>query len=560
MDSHRSHRDQSFPTTGRTDGAPGIRVSGTRSADRPGIAFGLVAAVHVAIGAWAILAYRHQINPDGVSYISIARKYLAGDIDAAINAYWSPLQSWLLAPLLGVGLPPALAARLLALALSLVLLRGAWHIARNLGLARWPAALICIALVPITLNLGMTTITADLLATTLVVLYLVVMTRPDGVATRRDAIIAGLLGGLAFLAKSYLLGFFLLHYLAIMLWRLRSGVDASRRQLALAGTALLTCGVIAAAWTGALSLKYGRLTMGSTGAYNHALHHPVERGHPHHIDGLLRPPNATAVSAWEDPTYTAIHEWSPFESTRNLLHVLRRIHTNTREAIAVLQWYSLLSIGIIVAALLVAGGRLEPGPAMPVLVLLLAAGIQPLGYLVFQITSRYLAPAAVSLFLLGAFLVTHNRWLGTATLRANAVLALLCASFALEPAQSLWRQRGTGQADHELALALDNVIPRGSRVASNTQWAQTMRIAFENGWRYFGELQPGVTAEAALFQLDRHAIDYFIVWDSARTWRFTDDWVEVSGNRVPQARIYRVEHDEGMNSLNSVDREPVPRG
>ena len=45
------------------------------------------------IHAWAT---RHYMNTDGVSYLDIADAYLRGDWNAAINAYWSPLYSWLL--------------------------------------------------------------------------------------------------------------------------------------------------------------------------------------------------------------------------------------------------------------------------------------------------------------------------------------------------------------------------------------------------------------------------------------------------------------------------------
>jgi hypothetical protein len=47
-------------------------------------------------------ASRFSINPDGNSYLDIASAYLRGDWGNAINAYWSPLYSWLAAVCLGV--------------------------------------------------------------------------------------------------------------------------------------------------------------------------------------------------------------------------------------------------------------------------------------------------------------------------------------------------------------------------------------------------------------------------------------------------------------------------
>ena len=61
------------------------------------------------VAAWLIVillgflhawAGRHAIDADGVSYLDVADKYLAGDWHSALNGYWSPLYSWLL----GLGL------------------------------------------------------------------------------------------------------------------------------------------------------------------------------------------------------------------------------------------------------------------------------------------------------------------------------------------------------------------------------------------------------------------------------------------------------------------------
>src|SRR5437868_1448401 len=46
------------------------------------------------IETWAT---RHFILSDGISYLEIASAYLHRDWTNAINAYWSPLYSWVLA-------------------------------------------------------------------------------------------------------------------------------------------------------------------------------------------------------------------------------------------------------------------------------------------------------------------------------------------------------------------------------------------------------------------------------------------------------------------------------
>ena len=64
----------------------------------------LVALILGALQAWAT---RFTMNPDGVSYLDIGDAYWHGDWHNAINAYWSPLYSWILGFFLKVLKPSA---------------------------------------------------------------------------------------------------------------------------------------------------------------------------------------------------------------------------------------------------------------------------------------------------------------------------------------------------------------------------------------------------------------------------------------------------------------------
>jgi hypothetical protein len=58
------------------------------------VSFWIVTSVVGLIQAWSL---RFVINPDGNSYLDIASAYLRGDYANAVNAYWSPMFSWLIA-------------------------------------------------------------------------------------------------------------------------------------------------------------------------------------------------------------------------------------------------------------------------------------------------------------------------------------------------------------------------------------------------------------------------------------------------------------------------------
>src|SRR5712691_3167506 len=64
-------------------------------------------AVALALGAAQAWATRFTMNPDGISYLDIGDAYWRGDWHNAINAYWSPLYSWILGFFLKVLKPSA---------------------------------------------------------------------------------------------------------------------------------------------------------------------------------------------------------------------------------------------------------------------------------------------------------------------------------------------------------------------------------------------------------------------------------------------------------------------
>lgn len=52
--------------------------------------------VAILIGLAQVAANYRAMNPDGLSYLDVGDAYLRGDWGHAVNAYWSPLYSWLL--------------------------------------------------------------------------------------------------------------------------------------------------------------------------------------------------------------------------------------------------------------------------------------------------------------------------------------------------------------------------------------------------------------------------------------------------------------------------------
>jgi hypothetical protein len=53
--------------------------------------------VYLLVGTILYFPLRYQINPDAICYLTIAKDYAHGYWSDAVNAYWSPLISWIIA-------------------------------------------------------------------------------------------------------------------------------------------------------------------------------------------------------------------------------------------------------------------------------------------------------------------------------------------------------------------------------------------------------------------------------------------------------------------------------
>jgi hypothetical protein len=477
--------------------------------------------------------FRDDLNPDGISYLSIAQKYLAGDVRDAVNAYWGPLLSWLLAPWLAAGCAPLTAARLAAGSICVVTAILVWRLAGRFQLPPWLRAALAVALLPTLLDVVCREITPDMLMVAVVLAYLEQMLRRDfGRRIRRGAV-CGLLGGLAYLTKAFGFYFFLAHFVTtcgLLTWSLRDPRER-RRMVRTAAAGLATFLLVAGAWVGALGWKYDRFLIDSTGAYNRALMAPGSTGHPMHRVGFLAPPNPTAVSAWEDPTYLPLPVVAPPAPGEARPPAWRPVAHRLKRLLDLAIGYCPLTPLILVTgiALSVAGfGRRQRAgpPRAPLWIPLLAVLIYGGGYALVDVAWRYVFIVAILLPLLGGELleVEGRRWrdrlavpssVGRLAARVAGVgaLALLLVPLATKPGKQLWQyyHYDNGVAPREIAAQLRGVVPPGARIASNQAWHLTLDLVFRLDGQYYGE-QADLPLASVLPALRRLGVTHYFVW------------------------------------------------
>lgn len=494
--------------------------------------------VWVILGVCFLETWAHRINPDTVAYISVAQAWAAGRVDQAINAYWSPLISWLNVPLLWVGVDAVWAMNLVQYATVLAAGLACNWLMAGMGVGtRIRVPLVAGAMV-ISTRWSLMVRSPDLLMGVVAVAYLAWTVDPRNRMTIRHGIYVGVLGGLAYLAKAYALPMIAAHL--ILLTTFRAIANRNQRTHAithgLSGFAAMM--LMVTLWAIPLSIQYGHVTVGSTGQYSHRINGPQSPDHPMHTDGLLPLPHANAYSVWDDPTVLIdrVPDWSRW-TPAGVRHTVQLVKDNSRNIVSELGLELLLLWPGIGIALMLIASRWDSSPHRPVTAALLLCFLAPAGYLLLHVLPRFLAPtnlllvaiAGLGLTVISSVVHPNARWWRV------VVPALVGLASMAWPLQTLVTNTDTGRADYRIAQQLASTIPPNARVASDGRWHSNLYLSFYNQWHYLGEKRH--SPEALIEQARQMDVSYLLIWRDPTAYANVLDQVDAP---VAQPVIFRV--------------------
>jgi len=288
----------------------------------------IILAVYAVAAAVMQVQCADLLTSDGQNYLRMAVYYVQGDWDHAIFGHWSPLGAWMTVPLVAVGMVPRYAFRLMIGLWGALAVAGAWRLAGRFGMGSWlrAAATVCAAALVVEFSADHR---VDLLLTALLLFYLDAAMHERLLEGRGWAHLAGVLAGMAYLAKLYALPFFVAHFTLVVLLRgivgkvdrqeapsaEQSAITNPQSQMAAPGftrrlflmgrawlAGLIGFALIAAPWVGVLSARLGRLTFGTAGATSYALVGPGSGDARRRMITGLRKPPADAYNVWQDAT------------------------------------------------------------------------------------------------------------------------------------------------------------------------------------------------------------------------------------------------------------------
>lgn len=481
---------------------------------------------------------RFALNPDGVAYISIAEHYARGDWGAAVNAYWSPLLSWLMTPFIVLGFNGQEAfAAVNFLTGSYILLFGSWLCWRIS--ASWKvAALYFLCAFPFLIHLMVAQITPDVLVVAWILTAVAVFTHITRSWTPKSpyrkilllALATGAFGFIGYITKLYLQPVFIasapLIAAVYTAYHYKKERNKALRQAGYFITVTFAAyAILCLLWIIPLSLKYERPMVGSSYAFNAG-----EIDLPQTYTPLPLPHQA-ATTAWEDPTYlTEYQEVTSETATENDL-------TSSLIAQAKKVYYALplytASIGelwlflfapIILAMLYLLGRRKPTAFDLPILYSLLLFGVYYGGFAVRGGIGnhRYQWPMLILSLVLAA-LLSHFLWNMSTVKKAQPMKKLAIAVVLLVLPLSLFLQYARYPHHYilpnelpALELAARDMrsaqyIPPGSAIAAS-DFSTATHLAYYLDLKSYGTIDPDlqISTKEAQELLQEHDIKYFL--------------------------------------------------
>ncbi len=471
--------------------------------------------LYAILAGLAAVAQRDQINRDAIAYIRNAVYLSQGRLLDSVSGYWSPLLSWSLAPFMYFGCDGLYASRLVLGLWGAVLVGGAAVFVGRCTALAFPWNAIVLMLVSLAAAQWTTArITPDLLLGALAIWYFGLTAKSDLLLSRRAQLLAGALGGLAYLAKAYAFPFFLAHYsfsVCLHFVRRRPHLPISQAVKALAA-GLTAFAVIAGPWIGVLSSKYGRFTFSTAAAFNHFVVGPSADADLATTSYRAPPVPPGRITLWETPDRLDCKDWSPFASSASLMHQVRQINLNLVAIARAIADFDLLGVvpGFLLLMLAIRLAARQRGAACPypaewslMTVFVYAGGFLPIAF-----EARYLDAVLWPLCCVAVFgVLSDARCLLQAGEPARRgvilvpLLSALCAfSYAYRFADTVQTAAGAvGTVLHPASLPRSPYRDCGQKLAASASarpvaacegcWDEGLYVSFHAGLPFLGEVR-----------------------------------------------------------------------
>jgi hypothetical protein len=396
----------------------------------------LATAAVIALGALQAWASRFVIEPDGVNYLDVARAYLHHDWHDAVNSYWSPLYSWLLAAAMRFGPSSPYWESTVLHAVNLAIYASAVvcflffiRVLSRKPLSRaWILWLFVLFYYATAFMIGVGLDTPDMMVAAVLFAATGLLTQIGRGATWSSCAALGAVLGVGYLAKAVL-------FPVAFVFLICAFVAGNRRH-ALAALAAFV--FVSAPFLITISLARNRLTFGETGSLNYAWYVAGTGTLLHPVHTLSRDPAvrkfAAPIGGTYPPWYNAPFWFDGLRPRIQMTAQMRAIGRDAAELFRIFSMQRALAVALLIVILTQSSFLNYAGRFAELWTIWLPHVFLIAFYLLVHVESRFLGASFVvlwvSMFWAGEMAGTQPRVLRAALLASALALAVPVAKNA----------------------------------------------------------------------------------------------------------------------------------
>jgi hypothetical protein len=508
--------------------------------------FLVIICIYWILGILLLDYFQYCLNSDNFFYMDIAAKYASGNFNGAINGYWSPLISWMLAVLMKFSYYSYNTDfKILSLFVGFLNLLGIRLLSYRFKIDNKISDVLIISVIPFILSLSLIDSKPDLLVTIFIMAYLYIIFDYDYLNKVSNGFLCGVFGALAYLSKTYAFAFFFVHFLLfnIIYYFKCLNVEMKKNILKNMAVGFLVFFVISGLWAGTISEKYGVLTFGTTSNYNYDIVGPNQGDTVYH--GLTKPWNSNLISAWEDSSYFKLKNWSPLDSYSSFMYQLNIIYANIIATFYYLELFSIFALFILLLSILVIIRKYSFFSKDIILYSILTMIIYTAGYLLILISYRYIILDYFLILVLFGYLMSNlpkNSFINSVLIR-NLFLLLFLVSLIIFPVACLINEVDGGVILYNTGQILKNEYNITGNIASNgngNQWELTLYLSYYLNGKYYG-LTNGKSNDELTKELKDNNIDYYVYWNADGD-NLTLPYEDITKNRFAYLKVYSIKN------------------
>lgn len=509
-----------------------------------------IAALLLCAAVLAVYPYlQYYIDPDAVSYLTVAQRYANGEWSQAVNGYWSPWSCWLTAILIKAGVAPFLSAILINILAGFGVLYVTQSFFIKFNLEPMLQGLMLTALA---LFLGYATF-AQTFADIWEVFFLLACIRlisSDWFHRKPKLwVFTGVCAALAYFAKAYAFPYLIISILACTWYATKAGKKRYRmRWIKICAVIFGTMFILSSPWIYALYNKYHTITTATSGKLNLSWYLV---GHPYWADGikhLLPPVYPDSPFYWEDP-FVANGDTPMFYSSPKLfaLQIVKLGYNLLKLPLAMNKLnVFFVFIWMVAIGMLLSRKIRHVFCTNKIIIPAVAFLLYPSGFLLINYEPRYLWFMLPLSMLFGGLMMQQllPQLDGKHTLR-NLITILFVGGYLIWPVWEVRTMLNDGKADYEIAQQLKTDGIKGSfacnAVFENGRFPNASRIAYHSGMQYYNMPYANTPYNELLEEMRRYKVDYYLYFYGTETAAQNFVPVDEHGNELQE--LYKGEFE-----------------